>query len=158
MNVLFTHMAGHGRSWFVGAIFIMSVITYTLAVYIGNVLDFFRWPPRRLGGGGKKARSEDPPNVWRLLGKAIFGRTDDVDKEITDSSRPPTDDEKPEEKDQSSQSSQVSQSSKNEQKDMEEGKATCLSNETELVEGQTSKMLRGDRVSVIGNSLYTSAR
>lgn len=144
MNVLYTHMADHGRSWFVGAIFIISVATYTLAVYIGNVLDFFRWPPRRLGGGGKKARSEDPPNVWRFLrhcGEAIFNRRGDVDKENTDPSRPSTGDEKPEEKDQSSktpQSSQVSQSSKNEQKSMEEGRL----NEPDLVEGQTSKKPR----------------
>jgi hypothetical protein len=129
-------MADHGRSWFVGAIFVMSVATYALAVYIGDVLDFFRWPPRRLGGRGKKARSEDPPNIWRLLwhcGETIFNWLGHIDKENTHSSRPSTGDEKPEEKGQSSQSS------KNEQKSMEEGKAIHLSNETIIVEEQTSK-------------------
>jgi hypothetical protein len=142
MNVLYNRMADHGRSWFVGAIFIMSVATYIFAVYIGNVLDFFRWPPRRLGGGGKKARSEDPPNVWRLLwhcGEATFSWLRDVGRGNTDSSRPSTDDEKPEEIDQSSQ---VSQRSKNEQKLMEDGKANCLLKETDLVEEQASKKPR----------------
>jgi hypothetical protein len=148
MNVLYAHMADHGRSWFVGAIFIMSVATYALAVYIGNVLDFIRWPPRRIGGGGKKPHSENPPNVWTLLwnfGKAIFNWTDDDDNEKTDS--PSIEKEKPVEKDQSSQSaktpqnsealpsSKVSQSSKNESKIVEEGRA----NEHDLVNGLTSK-------------------
>jgi hypothetical protein len=101
MNVLYTHMADHGRSWFVGAIFIMSVATYALAVYIGNVLDFIRWPPRRIGRGGKKTHSRDPLNVWTLLwhfGKAIFNWPDDDNKEKTDS--PSTEKETPVEKDQ----------------------------------------------------------
>ncbi len=53
--MLYNHMARHGRSWFVGAIFIMSVSTYVLAVYIGNVLDFFKYPPPQPGGRGKKS-------------------------------------------------------------------------------------------------------
>jgi hypothetical protein len=63
-HVLFLPMADHGRSWFVGAILILSITTYTLAVYIGNVLDFFRIPPPK-AGGGKKMRSQDPPNLWK---------------------------------------------------------------------------------------------
>jgi hypothetical protein len=148
MNVLYTHMADHGRSWFVGAIFIMSVATYALAVYIGNVLDFIRWPPRRIGRGGKKTHSRDPLNVWTLLwhfGKAIFNWPDDDNKEKTDS--PSTEKETPVEKDQSSQStktsqnstalpsSQVSQSSKNESKIVEEGRA----NEHDLANGRALK-------------------
>jgi hypothetical protein len=126
-------MADHGRSWFIGAIFVMSVATYTLAVYIGNFLDFFRWPPRRLGGGGKKGPPEDPPNVWRLLwqsGETVFNWLGHTDKGNRDSSPPSTDDGKPEEKGQGSQ---------NEQRSMEEGKAICLSNGTSLGKEQTSK-------------------
>jgi hypothetical protein len=122
MNVLYTHMADHGRSWFVGAILIMSVATYTLAVYIGNVLNFLRWSPRRLGGGGKNARPEGPPNVWRFLqhgGKAIFDSPSHVDKGNTDFSQLSTDDEKSEGKDQSSQVLQVGSWQKQNRQDSE---------------------------------------
>jgi len=66
-HVLFNHMALRGRSWFVGAIVMLSVATYILAIFIGNVLDFFRYPPPRPGGVGKKPRSENPPNVWKWI-------------------------------------------------------------------------------------------
>ncbi len=71
----------------------MSVATYALAAYVGNVLDFFRYPPRRPGGGGKKYRSEDRPNIWRGLGRsrrAILKWLLDVYKEIAAPNSPPT--------------------------------------------------------------------
>jgi len=95
-HVLFPPMSRHGRSWFVGAIFIMSLATYILAIFIGNVLDFFRYPPPRPGGVGKKPRSENPPNIWKwiylpqflhLLGlglHAFFHRLHQAIKENTD--------------------------------------------------------------------------
>jgi hypothetical protein len=73
----FPSMADHGRSWFVGAIFIISFFTYTLAVYIGAVLNFlqafFRYPPPPPAGGGESNRkkadpNKTPPNFWRDSG------------------------------------------------------------------------------------------
>jgi hypothetical protein len=67
LNVLYIDMEHHGRSWFVGAIFILAVATYTLAIFIGNVLDFFRYPPPQPGAVGKKPRPENPPNIWKWI-------------------------------------------------------------------------------------------
>jgi len=71
-------MSRHGRSWFVGAIFIMSVATYTLAIYIGKVLGLFRSLSRffrnrsiRCGRWKKphsqNSRTEKPLNIWKWL-------------------------------------------------------------------------------------------
>ncbi|PMD50945.1 uncharacterized protein K444DRAFT_221860 [Hyaloscypha bicolor E] len=87
-NVLyFPSMADHGRSWFIGAIFIISFFTYTLAVYIGAILNyigavlnivlnplqaFFRYPPPPPAGGESKRKkagpNKNPPNFWRDSG------------------------------------------------------------------------------------------
>jgi hypothetical protein len=64
-------MIDHGRSWFVGAIFIISCFTYTLAVYIGNVLAFLKIPARKKNnkkGNKEKIGPREPPNLWRGLG------------------------------------------------------------------------------------------
>jgi hypothetical protein len=64
-------MINHGRSWFVGAIFIISFFTYTLAIYIGNVLAFLKIPAREKGnkkGNKEKIGPQEPPNLWRGLG------------------------------------------------------------------------------------------
>jgi len=76
MNVLFVpKMADHGRSWFVGAIFLISFFTYTLAVYIGAILkflqNFFQYPAP-VPGGKSKSKKKDPNklplNFWRETG------------------------------------------------------------------------------------------
>lgn len=71
-NVLYwPSMIDHGRSWFVGAIFIISCFTYTLAVYIGNVLAFLKIPARKKSnkkGNKEKIGPREPPNLWRGLG------------------------------------------------------------------------------------------
>ena len=70
-NVLYwPSMIDHGRSWFVGAIFIISCFTYTLAVYIGNVLAFLKIPAREKSnkeGNKEKIGPLEPPNLWRGL-------------------------------------------------------------------------------------------
>jgi len=118
----------------------MSIATYLLAIFIGNILDFIRYPPRRLGGGGKKPRSADPLNIWTLLGsffKAIFNwPADDVNPKENDGKH--TQEKNPEARDQSSQSVKTlqglqvsSQGSKNEQRLQEEGKVDCILQETD---------------------------
>lgn len=71
----FPKMADHGRSWFVGTIFIISLFTYALAIYIGTVLEFlknfFKYPPPKPGGEAKRKKKighEVPPNLWKGLG------------------------------------------------------------------------------------------
>jgi hypothetical protein len=124
-------MGRHGRAWFIGAIFIMSVATYVLAVYIGsflsflaflavyigNVFDFFKYPSPP-GGRGKKPRSENPPNLWKWLCPV------DQNKASQPTLGGPKD------KDQGSQ---------NEQKSMEEGKANGTLVEARSIDDPTSK-------------------
>ncbi len=126
--MLYNKMSRHGRAWFVGAIFIMSVSTYILAVYIGNVLDFFKYPPPP-GGRGKKPRSENPPNLWKWLCLVFdtISRLFQV-SERNKASQPTR--EKPKDKDQGLQ---------NEQKSMEEGKANGTTAETRSIDDPTSK-------------------
>jgi hypothetical protein len=63
-------MINHGRGWFVGAIFVISCFTYTLAIYIGNVLAFLKIPARNKSnkkGNKEKIGPQEPPNLWRGL-------------------------------------------------------------------------------------------
>ncbi|KAI8634080.1 hypothetical protein F5Y19DRAFT_487609 [Xylariaceae sp. FL1651] len=52
-----------GKGWFVGAIFIMSAATYTVAVWLGDIIRFFESPNKPHTPGRKR----DPPNLWKLL-------------------------------------------------------------------------------------------
>jgi hypothetical protein len=69
-------MINHGRSWFVGAIFIISCFTYILAIYIGNVLAFLKIPAREKShkkGNKEKTGPHEPPNLWKGLGFVLKG-------------------------------------------------------------------------------------
>jgi hypothetical protein len=74
-------MEDHGRSWFVGAIFLISFFTYGLAVYIGAVLgflkNFFKIPQDLRPGdeekkNKKKVGPEEPLNLWRGLAPSLI--------------------------------------------------------------------------------------
>jgi hypothetical protein len=72
-------MANHGRSWFVGAIFIISFFTYLLAVFIGSILEFlknfFKIPPELRQGAEENKKtpgSEEFPNLWRPLAPSLI--------------------------------------------------------------------------------------
>jgi hypothetical protein len=80
-NVLYwPRMADHGRSWFVGAIFIISFFTYGLAVYIGAILgflkNFFKIPPELRPGAEEKNKKKTghgvPLNIWRPLAPSLI--------------------------------------------------------------------------------------
>jgi hypothetical protein len=126
-------MSIHGRSWFVGAIFILSVATYVLAIFIGNVLDFFRYPPPRPGEVGKKPRSENPPNIWKwiylpqflhLLGQGFRAIGHWLLQIIAENTDPNWPDKKPEE---------PTPILTNDERSMEEGKAKVMTVETKSV-------------------------
>jgi len=53
-----------GIKWFVAAVFIVSGATFILAAFIGEILDFFKWPPpHALDMLGDDMEEEDTGNV-----------------------------------------------------------------------------------------------
>ncbi|KAI1158017.1 hypothetical protein F5B18DRAFT_642755 [Nemania serpens] len=51
-----------GRGWFIGAIFILSVITYAVVAWLNDIVDFFKFPWTRAHGERKER-----PNLWKSL-------------------------------------------------------------------------------------------
>ncbi|TRX92928.1 hypothetical protein FHL15_006066 [Xylaria flabelliformis] len=60
-NVVFQ---GMGKWWFIGAIFILSAVTYFVVAWLNLIVDFFKFPL-----APKARRREDRPNLWRALSK-----------------------------------------------------------------------------------------
>ncbi|KAI0197441.1 hypothetical protein EV127DRAFT_489055 [Xylaria flabelliformis] len=58
-NVVFQ---GMGKWWFIGAIFILSAVTYFVVAWLNPIIDFFKFPT-----GPETRRREDRPNLWKAL-------------------------------------------------------------------------------------------
>ncbi|KAI1128833.1 hypothetical protein F5Y10DRAFT_291616 [Nemania abortiva] len=59
-NVLFQ---GMGRGWFIGAILILSGVTYLVVAWLNPIADFLKLPSALENG-----RRDDRPNLWKALG------------------------------------------------------------------------------------------
>ncbi len=55
-----------GRNWFIGAIFVLSIATYIMAVYIQGILDFLKYPPPS-DDDHKHSDAQSKPNIWRWV-------------------------------------------------------------------------------------------
>ncbi|KAI1746406.1 hypothetical protein F4680DRAFT_463577 [Xylaria scruposa] len=60
-NVVFQ---GMGKWWFIGAIFILSAVTYFVVAWLNLIVDFFKFPLTP-----ETRRREDRPNLWKALSK-----------------------------------------------------------------------------------------
>ncbi|KAI3322814.1 hypothetical protein HD806DRAFT_544829 [Xylariaceae sp. AK1471] len=56
-----------GKWWFVGAVLIISAVTYSVVAWLNDIVDFFKFPTTP-----RTRRPDKRPNLWNLLG---FRRT-----------------------------------------------------------------------------------
>lgn len=72
-----------GRGWFIGAILILSVVTYSVVAWLNHIVDFFKFPDTKyseikafecksseakLPEARNRGEDKQRPNLWKMLG------------------------------------------------------------------------------------------